>query len=548
MPLPTYQAAGAFAESAAGAISPAWPTHQANDIGLLIVEYNQGEHVHVADHQGFREVPQSPRKGGTSWDVNTCCVSVFWKRATGAAEPAPTVNLMTPEGAPDHVRGRVVTFRGCGTTGVPWNLIKGDDTYKSQATNFVLPGGTTTENDCLVVLIVGGPKDQATPFASGWTNGDLANLTERFDDNSTIGGGSGLALATGEKAVAGAFGSTSVTVPIEYYAGMMIALSSVSHTPDNSPWIANVGQRAQLAAAGSIVPAWPPHVTNDIGVLVVESGGYPVATPGGWTQFASSPQSDGASGNAATTSLHVYWKRAASGAEAAPSIAFVADHITGLIFTIRGCPTTGDPHDVEAGSVAGAQTTSVAFPAVTPTKERTRIILIGTHSNDAESRKMDPDLLANANLQGLHLKYEINSIIGSGAGILLGSGLKDGTTTTGSTTGTLEVSQRQANLTIAFKQTVSVITFTITPAFFALTFNPMNLLHHRVIKVTTANFALTFNNVALNIFRNVLTLLETVYFTVTTFPITLRKKRGIWTHKDPHSPVTWTKKDPRDDT
>lgn len=186
----------------ANSIQPQWPAHDTGDVALLIVESSlHDQAVNLAVPAGFAPVPNSPQVTGNPGGR----LSVFWARATSAAMGAPTLN-----GPTDHIQGQIITFRGCPVSGDPWNVVLGGIDMVSDA-SLSIPGGVTSIDNCLLVFIVANIADADTPRWSGWANPDLANLTERVDLGTLVGNGGGLAVVTGEKAAAGAFGPTTAT-------------------------------------------------------------------------------------------------------------------------------------------------------------------------------------------------------------------------------------------------------------------------------------------------------------------------------------------------
>lgn len=201
---PVFQAAGTALEGT-GAVSPAWPTHQTDDIALLIVE-TSNEPVTLSTPAGFVEVADSPQSQGAGPPFQVGIrLTVFWARATSGAMATPTV-----ADPGDHVRAQILTFRGCITAGNPWDVTAGDSSTQTASVN--IPGDTTTVDRCLVVAMVGNTTDTTTPQTSGWTNGGLNNVTEIADGNTDLGFGGGFGVAVGEKALAGAYGVTTATL------------------------------------------------------------------------------------------------------------------------------------------------------------------------------------------------------------------------------------------------------------------------------------------------------------------------------------------------
>jgi len=224
--LPFFVAAGTMAEGV-GNVIPGLPAAlQEKDIMLLFVETaNQT----VSAPSGWVATADSPQGTGTAGDVAATSLSVFWKRAT-AVESAPTV---TDPG--DHAIAQILSFRGCIDTGDPWDVTSGNTAASS--TSVSIPGDTTTVANCLVVLAVSNGTDSATAQTSGYANTDLANLTERTDVNSTQGNGGGFAVATGEKATAGAYGATTATLANASTQGRI----SIALKPSTTAWTASIG-------------------------------------------------------------------------------------------------------------------------------------------------------------------------------------------------------------------------------------------------------------------------------------------------------------------
>jgi hypothetical protein len=223
--LPTYVGEGAVAGGQA-AVSPAWPTtpaHQADDIGILMVE-TANETVSLSTPAGFTSLPApNPQGTGTAAGLTATRLHLFWKRATSASEATPTV-----ADSGNHNCAKIVVFRGCILTGDPWDIIAGDTGASS--TSVAVPGGTTTVIDCLIAAFFTTANDGTNAFAGG-TNADLANVAERVDSGTTQGNGGSIGLITGEKATAGTFGTTTTTVAAAaVQARIMVALKPPAAT------------------------------------------------------------------------------------------------------------------------------------------------------------------------------------------------------------------------------------------------------------------------------------------------------------------------------
>jgi hypothetical protein len=197
---PTVVGVGTAA-SGASAISPALPgSTLQDDILVLFLETFSNQAITVA---GWTEAGSSPQF--TNDTVGTR-LTVFWKRA-GSSESAPTTS-----DSGDHQVGQIIAIRGCVATGDPFD-VTGGSFSNTTSLNHNIPGVTTTMNNCLVLVAIGMSQDlSTTTTASGWSNSNLANLTEQMDQTFSINLGGGFAVATGEMATAGATGTTAVTL------------------------------------------------------------------------------------------------------------------------------------------------------------------------------------------------------------------------------------------------------------------------------------------------------------------------------------------------
>ncbi len=204
MALPTYQAAGTLvATQTSGAVS--WPTHAADDIGVLIIEYDPNGGTDPTGLSGWTEFTGSPIKTGTS-PATSCALSVWWRRATSSSEGSITV----PD-CGNHFVARIVTIRGCITSGNPFDVVSSGAFSGTEDTSQSIPGATTTVADCLVLLLCANGGNFTTNSWSSLTNADLSSLTDQASVHDTIGNGGGFLVATGVKSSAGSYGTTTVT-------------------------------------------------------------------------------------------------------------------------------------------------------------------------------------------------------------------------------------------------------------------------------------------------------------------------------------------------
>ena len=229
------------AVSGAGSLTVAWPTHSVGHIGLLVIETGgEGSTLSITAPTGWAAVTGSPVT-----DVTTTAGSklqVFWKRAASSAEGDVTV----PDSG-DHQLARIVTFSRCAPTGNPWDVVT-TATKTTASTTVTFPSVTTTVDGVLCVLIATRANDSASITSFGLPGVMTSSLTDRSksEAGTTSGHGGGFVVFVGEKATAGATGTSSTTCPSSTNAMMVIGLR-----PDPSITIA--GQIGDAAAAGSAV-------------------------------------------------------------------------------------------------------------------------------------------------------------------------------------------------------------------------------------------------------------------------------------------------------
>jgi hypothetical protein len=223
MSAPNYQATGA-AISAVGAV--AWPTHQANDIGLLVVECAGNQSVSLSTANGFAELPSSPVTADSS-SAGTK-LQVFWCRATSSSMASPVLS-----GAANHCWARIITIRGCPTSGNPWN-VSGTASKATASTTTTWPSITTIGANSLVLLLATRETDSAAAAWSLPVNTNLTSITEQVDDGTITGNGGGMVVATGVRAVPGSIGTTTATVTSSLNAAIILAFPE----PNDSPTVA----------------------------------------------------------------------------------------------------------------------------------------------------------------------------------------------------------------------------------------------------------------------------------------------------------------------
>lgn len=271
---PIYRASGTFT-AGTGAITPPYPAGMtAGDVCLLVVE-SENQAISLSSAQGFAQVPWSPQSAGTAATNPASRLAVFWKRTVGA-DAAPTV-----ADSGDHTTGQIHCFRNVVATGNPWDTGAGGNDNGANDTSGTIPGASTSFSNTLVVLLTSSSfNGTSAAQCAGWSNANLANITERADNTNTAGLGGGSCLATGERATAGDYGTTTVTLANTTYKGAIsIALKSPASTSDTNPPSVPANLAATPVSMTRIDLAWASS-TDNIGVAgyQVFRNGIPVAT------------------------------------------------------------------------------------------------------------------------------------------------------------------------------------------------------------------------------------------------------------------------------
>jgi hypothetical protein len=204
MAIPTWVSSGAVS-GAVSAITPALPASLAtDDILFLVVQTRSGQAVSVANAAGGTwNLIGQPQDGQTPGNK----LSLWWSRYNGT-QTAPTTS-----DSGDHQVGGIVAYRGCLATGDPYEaLVNTGNSGATADTTFTSTGLVTLGVDRRYVVFAGRSFDTAGAQYSAWTNADVANGSEDFDDGSTAGVGGGVAVWSAEKAAAGTIGATTATV------------------------------------------------------------------------------------------------------------------------------------------------------------------------------------------------------------------------------------------------------------------------------------------------------------------------------------------------
>jgi hypothetical protein len=196
-----YQAVGGQ-QAGAAALTVSWPTHQTNDIGILVVE-TDGAGTNMGTPANWDLIQ------GPITDVASTAGSklyAFWRRATSNAEATVSV----PDSG-DHQIARIYTFRGALEGSSPID-VSTSSTKTTASTTVTIPAVVTTVDNALVVWIVSRPNDTtSTTHFPVATFAGLTGVAEAAEAGSNSGNGGGFTVQYGTEATAGSTGTGTIS-------------------------------------------------------------------------------------------------------------------------------------------------------------------------------------------------------------------------------------------------------------------------------------------------------------------------------------------------
>jgi MSHA biogenesis protein MshQ len=218
MPMPVVVGVGTSVNGT-GTITPGYPagyTAVANDVAVSFFETNNEL---VTPPTNWAVAGQI---GVTSGTVTR--LTALWRRLT-AGEAAPAVTATA-----NHKVGQMIVISGCRATGNPFEAAPVSSELVAD-TSVSIPGTTTSVVDCLILYAFSTGQDiTSSAGATGWANGSLVSVTERMDTWTATGTGGGFAMASGEKAAAGATGNMTATLSLTANFKAFITISLVGAT------------------------------------------------------------------------------------------------------------------------------------------------------------------------------------------------------------------------------------------------------------------------------------------------------------------------------
>lgn len=208
---------------------------------------------------------------------------------------------------------------------------------------------------------------------------------------------------------------------------------------------------AAMQSAGGVSPAWPAsHNTNDIGFLFAGTANeVAVLTDAqGFAEITGSPVGLGVGGIAGSIRLSVFWCRAGTSNQSAPTFADAGDHISTRMITVRGGVATGYPVHLVTSDTVLIPDSGVTIPGGTTTIADCLILQLVGQSIDSTSNQVSPT--TNPDLQGLTDLFETNTNTGVGGGFAFSYGGYPGPGTFSPSTGTMQnLPSTQVRMSIA---------------------------------------------------------------------------------------------------
>lgn len=204
---PTFVAAGTQQNNTGASATVPWPSHQADDIGILCIETSGGSATITVT--GWTELSNERDNSTTAGSR----FFVFARRATSSSMTDPTVGSLG-----DHKVCRIHVFRGVDPSIAMSSLIvatggQGFNYGGSSASSTASPESVTTVTaNNLIVFCVSRPDDSASTTHFGTpVNGNLTSLNAGQESGTTDGNGGGFVVAYGVKATPGATGTTTLS-------------------------------------------------------------------------------------------------------------------------------------------------------------------------------------------------------------------------------------------------------------------------------------------------------------------------------------------------
>jgi len=221
MATPTWVADGGAVASAGVTSVPVPAGIQNDDILIMLVECTPADSAGTpGSGDGWAHITGSPRASNFGGGGTHTELAFLWKRTDGTES---SVTLPDPA---DHFLGIMAAFRGCITTGDPWDVVGTQGGATNGTRN--APTVNTTVDNTLVLAVI---SVASTGLHSGESNSNLTNLTERIDVETATGNNGAICLITGELASLGATGATTTSGGSLTWIAFHIALKGPGVAP-----------------------------------------------------------------------------------------------------------------------------------------------------------------------------------------------------------------------------------------------------------------------------------------------------------------------------
>lgn len=216
-----FVGAGTGVSATSGTVAVPWPSHQTDDVAILVVETTGGQAGALATANGFQAIPDvSPIQIGSG--TSGTRLTLYWHRATSGAMSDPVI-----QGPGNHIYGRIVTYRNVRKTGNPWNVLdayNGKVAASTSLTATPIFGNVNTQRYIKALIIATWDDDTSAAHFSNWANSRFELTNEDIDEGTTDGNGGGVAIWGGIKQALGTFGTTTATVTNSINAVSMVGL------------------------------------------------------------------------------------------------------------------------------------------------------------------------------------------------------------------------------------------------------------------------------------------------------------------------------------
>ena len=214
---PSLRQAGSISSIATGSLTVAQPLTVGIDDVLVLVVCTANDIFATWPPTGWTEAPTPPTGFGTAGAAGGLRLFVAWKRATATTGNA--VALGNPGATNNYTVGGMYSIQGVARRGDPWEA-SATSNQTTAATAVSFDSITTLGPQRFIFHCLGGDADVTSAAmvtntgAGSWvnSNANLVSPTERGDSWTASGVGGGITVGTATKTLAGAIGSSAITL------------------------------------------------------------------------------------------------------------------------------------------------------------------------------------------------------------------------------------------------------------------------------------------------------------------------------------------------